>query len=52
MIDKVTSQLQRAGFGILTNINFSSKLKEKIGLDIPETVILGACTPKLAYQIY
>jgi len=52
VIDKITNQLQKAGFGVLTNINFSSKLKEKIGVEIPETVVLGACNPKLAYEVY
>jgi uncharacterized protein (DUF302 family) len=52
VIDKVTTQLQKSGFGVLTNINFSNKLKEKIGVDIPETIVLGACNPKLAYEVY
>lgn len=52
VIDKVTKQLQTAGFGVLTNIDFAAKLKEKINVDIPETVVLGACNPKLAYEVY
>lgn len=52
VIDKVTNQFQKAGFGVLTNINFSNKIKEKIGVDIPETIILGVCSPKLAYESY
>ena len=52
VIDKVTNQLQKAGFGVLTDINFPSKLKEKIGVDIPETIVLGACNPKLVYEVY
>ncbi|MCX8514140.1 MAG: hypothetical protein RL017_246 [Pseudomonadota bacterium] len=52
VIDKVTQQLQKAGFGVLTNINFANKLKEKIGVDIPPTVVLGACNPKLAFEVY
>lgn len=49
---KVVDLLQTEGFGILTEINFSQKLQEKIGVTIPESLILGACNPKLAYEVY
>lgn len=49
---KVIDQFKTLGFGILTEIDFSQKLKEKIDVDIPKTIILGACNPKLAYEVY
>lgn len=49
---KVIEQFKMLGFGVLTEINFSQKLKEKLDVNIPETLILGACNPKLAYEVY
>ncbi len=49
---KVIEQFKTIGFGILTEINFSQKLKEKLDATIPDTVILGACNPRLAYEVY
>jgi uncharacterized protein (DUF302 family) len=52
VIEKVTNKLKSANFGILSKIDFTAKLKEKLNVDIPQTVVLGACNPKLAYEIY
>lgn len=49
-IVRVTEALGKQGFGILTRIDFDSKIKEKLGHEIPRTVILGACNPQLAYE--
>src|ERR1700751_3835068 len=49
---KVTEVLQAKGFGILTRIDFSCKMKEKLNKDVRPTVILGACNPALAYEAY
>lgn len=55
-IDQITASLieaiKPAGFGILTRIDFDQKIKEKLGHDLPKTIILGACNPKLAYDAY
>ncbi len=51
-VSQMTDLLKEEGFGILTRINFHEKIQEKLGKDLPPTVILGACHPKLAYDAY
>ena len=49
-ITKVTEELKKEGFGILTEINVQETLKKKINVDFRKYRILGACNPKLAHQ--
>ncbi len=49
-IEKVTSELQKEGFGVLSDIDVSAKMKEKLDKDMPRYRILGACNPGLAFQ--
>ena len=51
-IERVTKALQAEGFGILTRIDLHTKIKEKLGKEMPQTIILGACNPSLAYEAY
>lgn len=51
-IAQVTDLLKAEGFGILTRIDFHLKMKEKLGKDVPATVILGACNPNMAFEAY
>nr|WP_253261892.1 DUF302 domain-containing protein [Ramlibacter montanisoli] len=48
-LERVTEELKKEGFGILSQIDVQAALREKIGKDIPAYRILGACNPGLAY---
>ena len=52
VIAEVTELLKAEGFGILTRIDFHTKMKEKLGKDLPATVILGACNPQMAFEAW
>ncbi len=49
-IEMVTAALKGEGFGVLTQIDVKSTLKQKIDADFRRYTILGACNPKLAHQ--
>ncbi|MGK2904808.1 MAG: DUF302 domain-containing protein [Desulfuromonadales bacterium] len=49
-IADVTEELQKEGFGILTEIDVTATLKKKLNVDFPKYTILGACNPPFAYQ--
>lgn len=49
-IDRVTEELKKDGFGILTEIDVKGTFKKKLDVDFREYRILGACNPNFAHQ--
>ncbi len=50
VITKVTDELKKEGFGILTEIDVQEILKKKLNVDFKKYKILGACNPPFAYE--
>jgi uncharacterized protein (DUF302 family) len=49
-VAKITDELKKEGFGVLSEIDIHEKLREKLNVDFRKYKILGACNPSFAYE--
>ena len=49
---KVRDELQKEGFGILSEIDVAARFREKLGKNFRRYIILGACNPALAFEAF
>jgi len=49
-VSRTIEELKKEGFGVLTDIDFKTVLREELDVDFARYRVLGACNPALAYE--
>jgi len=49
-IEKVTEELRKEGFGIITTIDMKETFRKKLNESFRNYIILGACNPRFAFE--
>jgi uncharacterized protein (DUF302 family) len=47
-VQRITEELGKVGFGVLSDIDVQATMRKKIGHEMPPYRILGACNPHIA----
>jgi len=50
VVQRLNEELLKVGFGLITEVDMSKKLEEKLNVTINPYKILGFCNPKFAYE--
>jgi len=49
-VDNLKKELEKEGFGVITEIDVKATLQKKLSIDMDKYLIMGACNPEFAYR--